>query len=182
MLPWQRVEPTTVTKVGWRTITSKTFIMGSGEKTVFDTLHPDGQEFAGVIALTPDNKVIVVENFQWGPEKVMEDMPGGFVDKNEDPETAMRRELLEETGYEAGKVEYLGAYHKDAYMNATWHAFIAYDCVKVMEQHLEKEEELNVKLITPEQLIDNAKNDRLNDHAVVLLAYDILQKMKTDSA
>lgn len=182
MKPWQRVEPTTVTKVGWRTITSKTFIMNSGRKTVIDTIHPDGQEFAGVIALTPDNKVVVVENFQYGPEKIMEDMPGGFVDAGETPEAAMRRELLEETGYTPGKVMYLGAYHKDAYMNAKWHAFIAYDCVKVAEQKLEKEEELTIKEISIDRLIDNAKNDRLNDHAAVLLAYDILQEIKTGSA
>jgi ADP-ribose pyrophosphatase len=179
--PWKRIEPTTVTRVGWRTITSKTFIMASGKKTVFDTLHADGQEFAGVLALTPENKVVVVRNFQSGPEKMMEDLPGGFVDAGEDPEVAMRRELLEETGYQAGSVKYLGKFHKDAYMNAAWHAFMAYDCVKIKDQELEEEEELEVTLISISQLIDNAKNDRLQDHAVVLMAYDELRRIKEEN-
>src|SRR5688572_1745915 len=107
MRDWKRIEPTVVTKVGWRTITSKTFIMSNGKKVVFDTFHPDGQEFAAVIALTCDKKVIVAREYCTGPEIMMDDLPGGFVDEGELPEAAARRELLEETGYAPAEMHYL---------------------------------------------------------------------------
>lgn len=179
MKAWKRIEPTTMTKVGWRKITTKTFILPNGKTDTFDTMHPDGQAFANVLALTPDHKVVIVRQFRPGPEKILDDIPGGFVDRGEDPEVAARRELLEETGYKAGKVEYLGTYHKDVYMNATWHAFIAYDCILEKERELsEAEEGSEVDLITIEQLIDNAKHDKLQDHGVIVMAYDTLKALQ----
>ena len=180
MKPWQRIEPTNQTKVGWRTITSKTFRMPDDSTAVFDTLHPDGQEFAGVIALTPDNKVIITHQFRPGPEKIMQELPGGFVDKGETPEIAVRRELLEETGYQAGALEYLGGYCKDVYMNATWHAFIARGCKKVAEIAAEQDEHIELDLISIPHLIANAKAGRMLEQATVLMAYDRLMQIQQE--
>lgn len=178
MNSWKRIEPTEVTKVGWRTVTTKSFEMPNGELTTFDLFHGDGQEFASVIGLTGDNKVIVASEYYQGPEKVMQDLPGGFVDPGESPEEAMKREFLEETGYEAKNWKYLGVYHKDKYMNATWHAFLATDCVKTRDQKLETEEFIDVGLLSIDEFLDNAKNDKMTDHGAVLMAYDDLVKMK----
>lgn len=178
MSSWKRIEPTKVTKVGWRTITTKNFEMPDGKPTTFDLLHADGQEFVGVIALTEDNKVVVAHEYYPGPEMVMDDVPGGFVDPGENPEEAMRREFLEETGFEAETWKYLGSYHKDKYMNATWHAFLATGCRRVREQKLETEEFIDVTLLSIDEFLDNAKNDKMTDHGAVLLAYDELMKRK----
>jgi ADP-ribose pyrophosphatase len=183
MKAWKRVEPTTVTKVGWRKITSKTFVMSSGETTVFDTLHSDGQEFAGVLGLTNDNKVIIARQFRPGPELVMEELPGGFVDAGETPEQSARREFLEETGYEVGSMRYLGKFYKDTYMNATWHAFLALDCVLRAPQKLEAEEEdIEIATISIEQLLKNAKTGKMTDAVAVLLAYDTLKEIQETEA
>jgi ADP-ribose pyrophosphatase len=177
---WKRIEPTKTTKVGWRTVVTKTFEMPNGETTSFDLLHPDGQAFVGVIGLTPGNEVIVAHEFYPGPELMMDDMPGGFVDPGEDLEVAARREFLEETGYEPATMKYLGVYHKDKYMNASWHSFLATGCARVQDQNLETEEFIDVTLLSIKKFLDNAKNDRMTDHGAVLLAYDELMKIMED--
>jgi ADP-ribose pyrophosphatase len=178
MKPWKRIDPTEVTKVGWRKVTSKTFVMPDGEKAVFDVLHPDGQSFVNVIALTPENQVIITRQFRPGPEMVMDDLPGGFVDPGETPEQAIKREFVEETGYEVGSLRYLGKYHKDTYMNAIWHTFMATDCAKIKDQELETEEFIEVTLLSVEEFLKTAKDDGMTDHAAVLMAYDELLKLK----
>lgn len=60
MKPLKRIESTSVTKVGWRKIVTKSFIMPKSNKVQFDTMHPDGQAFVHVIALTPDRLVVIV--------------------------------------------------------------------------------------------------------------------------
>ena len=177
MIDWKRIEPTKVNKVGWRTVTTKTFTMPDGKTTTYDTVYPDGQLFACVIAVTKDNKVIIAREFCPGPELTMDELPGGFVDAGEDIETAARREFQEETGYIPGALNYLGAYHKDKYLNATWHAFLATDCVKSGDQELGEEEFIKVVELSIEEFLKSAKNDRMTDHGAVLLAYDELTRL-----
>jgi ADP-ribose pyrophosphatase len=178
MAEWKRIEPTTTTKVGWRVITTKTFETPSGDVSTFDVMYPDGQEFACVIALTKENKVLIAREFCQGPELTMNELPGGFVDQGEDVETAVRREFLEETGYSPGTLKYLGAFHKDKYLNATWHAFFATECTKVQDQVLEQDAFIDVIELPIATFLDDAKNDKMTDHGAILMAYDELLKIK----
>jgi ADP-ribose pyrophosphatase len=176
---WKRIEPTVVNKVGWRTVVTKTFIMPDGKEASFDTFGPEDQHFAAVIGLTPENQVIIARQFRVGPEIVMDELPGGFVDKGESPEAAASREFQEETGYTANDLTYLGSYNKDTYMNATWHVFLAKNCAPSgRAQELENEEHVDIDLISVSRLIENAKTNRMTDAVAVLMAYDQLLELQ----
>jgi ADP-ribose pyrophosphatase len=127
--PWERIEPTIITKVGWRTIVSKTFRLPNGKVHHFETISPEGSAAGGCVALTPDNKIIVVKQFRPGRQRMMWEIPGGGVEPGEEPVQAAQRELLEEAGYIPGKIEPLGKYGGDAYTNSMWYYFLATDCV-----------------------------------------------------
>ena len=61
-----------------------------------------------VVALTPDDEVLLVRQFRAGSGRDSLEIPGGLVDPGEDPCTAGARELLEETGYAGDPPEFLG--------------------------------------------------------------------------
>ncbi len=179
MKPWTRIEPTTICKVDRRVMVLKTFLDSQDRKVVYGTMHAEDQEFASVIAITNDGKVLVARQFRAGPEKIMDELPGGFVDSGEDPETAVRRELLEETGHAVGKLEYLGPHAKDAFMNATWHYFLATGCTQQnADLQLDEYEEIEVSLIPISQLLHNATHNKMTDAVAVLMAYEKLKKLE----
>ena len=177
MKPWKRIEPTELTYKGWRTVITKHFVRHDGSIVSVETSDPEGIEAAAVIALTPENKVVIARQFRGGPEKIFDELPGGAVDQGETPEAAAIRELAEETAYNVGSIQYLGKVYKHAYLNMTWHYFLATDCVPVgTPQKLDELEEIEVDTISITQLYDNARNARMTDSEAVFLAYELLQE------
>jgi ADP-ribose pyrophosphatase len=176
MEPWKRIEPSSLEKVGWRKISRKTFEAPDGSSYPADIFDADGTRCVAIIALTPEKKVVIARQFRLGPEVVMDEIPGGYVDEGEDPETAAIRELQEETGYGVGAVTYLGKVYKHAWMNTEWHFYLATDCTLGDKgQELEPTEFVDVDLISIGQLFENARTGKMTDTEGVLLAYDQLK-------
>lgn len=180
MNSWEKALPDEIVKVGWRTLVRKTFVRPDGETAEYITKEAPGARSGAVIALTPEKKVIVAEQFRPGPEKIMQELPGGGIKVGEDAKKAVMRELLEETGYTSEEVECICTSHKDAYTNAEWHFYIALDCRQVREQELDEGEFVNVKLITIEELFDNARNARMTDTSAMFFAYDRLMQLNKE--
>lgn len=179
MKAWKRIEPTKQLHSGHRTVISKTFIMNDGREVEFQTFDEEGSRCVDVIALTPENKIVATWQFRTGPEKVMLEVPGGMIDEGEDPETAARRELLEETGYASDTFEYLGKAYRDPYKNSEYHIFIAYDCKKVAEQSLDEHEEVEVELFDIGRFIELVKTDNTaSSQTPALYAYDTLKAIE----
>jgi ADP-ribose pyrophosphatase len=180
MKTWKRIEPTNITKVGWRTIVSKTFVQPNGKTYTYDTKDPEGQRFVCVLALTPDHQVIVCHQYRPGPEKMMHDVPGGTVEDDELPELAAKRELLEETSYKAGKLEFLGTLFKEANTNSAWSFYLATDCEFVPGgQHLDETEHIDVKLVSIKKFIELCRTGQVMDSDAAFLAYEQLRAWST---
>ncbi|NUQ63637.1 MAG: NUDIX hydrolase [Pirellulales bacterium] len=89
----------------------------------------DTADWALIIATTADGQLVLVRQYRHGVQEVVLEVPGGVLDHGESPEDAARRELREETGYEAGRVRYLGKMLPNpAINNARLHVVLAEDC------------------------------------------------------
>ena len=92
----------------WFEVLAKT--MKPGEAPYYSLRLPD---YAAVVAITEDQRVLAVRQYRPAVERHTIELPSGLVDPGESPAEAARRELLEETGYEAAEVEVLGPMEPD---------------------------------------------------------------------
>jgi 8-oxo-dGTP pyrophosphatase MutT (NUDIX family) len=68
-------------------------------------------DWVNVVAVTPEDKIILVRQFRFGSNALSLEIPGGVMEQGEDPIAAAVRELSEETGYGGGRVSLLGSVH-----------------------------------------------------------------------
>lgn len=114
--------------------------------------HPraiiEADEWANVVALTPDRQVILVRQWRFGSQDAGLEIPGGVVDDEETPAAAAARELEEETGYRAAKLEPLGwLWPNPAHFTNKMHTFLARDCERVHAGTPDSGEDLVVELV-----------------------------------
>jgi ADP-ribose pyrophosphatase len=92
----------------WFEVVGKT--MREGEAPYYSLRLAD---YVSVVAITEDGKVLIVRQYRPAVEQYTLEVPSGLVDPGETPQETGRRELLEETGYQADEVELLGGMRTD---------------------------------------------------------------------
>ena len=76
---------------------------------VIKALVLESQDSVNVIAVTPKQRILLVQQLRFGIQKETIELPGGLVDTGESHKQAAVRELQEETGFTSENWKYLGA-------------------------------------------------------------------------
>ncbi|WP_290877110.1 NUDIX hydrolase [Gracilimonas sp.] len=130
----------------------------------------DAPDWMNVIPLTPNNEIVLVEQYRYGIEQPTLELPGGMVDPGEMPEETAKRELLEETGYEGSDWEYLGKVSSNpAFLANYTHLYVVKNCHKVQEQNLDGNERINVHTMPLDDFLEMVKEGTVH-HSLVVAA------------
>lgn len=130
----------------------------------------DPPDWVNVVALTAEGELVLVEQWRHGTREVTLEVPGGMVDPGEDLDTAVRRELLEETGYAAEHLERLGtAEPNPAIQSNRCTTFFARNCRKVAETRFDTTEDCVLRLV-PATDVGRLVREGVISHAIVLAA------------
>jgi ADP-ribose pyrophosphatase len=105
-------------------------------------------DWCNVVAITEKDELALVWQYRFGTEGMSLELPGGVIDLGETPLQGARRELREETGYEAPHLEPLLQIHPNpALQGNVCHSFIARGAKLAGPQKLDDDEECELLLI-----------------------------------
>lgn len=151
-------------KLKWTQNSSKSIL----KTVVFDVTECDNTSVNGVsgkyiimnardwVIVLPkkENKFLMVKQWRHGEKALSVEFPGGVIDEGEEPETAAKRELQEETGCIAGKLTKLGSVNPNpALFSNHVHVYLAENLVETGEQHLDHDEFINCLELTEEEIL-----------------------------
>lgn len=129
--------------------------MFDGSKATFEKLKR--KDTATIIAIV-DDKIMLLDQEQPHKGRFLS-FPGGVVDRDESTEQAASRELLEETGYEAGSLELWKRINPMSAMIWNNDCYVARHCRKKQEQNLDNGEKISVRFIDFEEFLMLSEDD-----------------------
>ncbi len=131
----------------------------------------ESSPWVNVIPLTPQNEVVLVRQYRHGTQNVTLEIPGGLVESSDSPESAARRELMEETGYECEEIISLGVVHPNpAIQNNACYTYLAKNVHPFGEQKQDDKEDIEV-VLKPLGEIRGLIQKGVISHALVLAAF-----------
>lgn len=150
----------------------------NGETSTFEYLSEN--EAVVVLPFTSSDEVVVIDQWRQAVERANRSLPAGSIeDEDASPEMAARRELAEETGYEAGSVERLTTVEPaNGISDSVFHYFVAYDCELTGDQRLEDDESIRVDTTTFDALLAAARTNEFRDgrSAMAVLYYGLFER------
>ena len=171
--PWEKLSEKSVFD-SYRKIVSRLFRLPDGREIDYEVFT--GQSYVVVAAFTENGEAIITKQYRPGPESFLWGFASGLIDDGEEAEAAAKRELLEETGYQVGEIDFIKEV-KLNYGSFSQHTFLATNCVKVAGQKLDSTEFIEVELWSVADLL-KALRDRDDKRMVSIdVVYMALDKM-----
>jgi len=135
----------------------------------FKAVILESRDWVNVVAVTPEKKIVVVEQFRFGVSKTTVEIPAGIIEKGETPEQAAMRELEEETGYTSTNWQYLGWFEANsAFLNNVCHSLLALDVVKTHPVKLDEGEEISIDELSFDELNKTIEQGKMRNSLSVL--------------
>lgn len=168
---YKRLERTLVKKGAIIDYYHDTMQIPNGNTAVWDFIDHKGA--AACVAVKDNGKLIMVRQYRNALERETVEIPAGGINPGEDMQTAALRELEEETGYKAGKCEFLLSIRTTvAFCNERIDIYLAEELVKG-EQDLDEDEYVAIEEYSLDELLAMIDDGKIQDSKTIsaLLAY-----------
>lgn len=171
IMPWKILDRKRHSFFGWLDIEEKRVLSPrTGKEMDVKTFHC--RPWTLVLPITPAQEVVMVQQYRHGTEEVSLELPGGIVDpKDNSPDIAARRELLEETGYQPQSFSQLGeCFPQPAIMANKCFFFLAENVLKIREPAPDDGEDIQIVKIPLEDIPVKIMQGEI-EHGMVLLNF-----------
>lgn len=122
----------------------------------------------GVIAITEDDNIILVNQFRKAVNKALLEIPAGKLEINEQPKETAIRELKEETGYSCDDASFLANFYPTpGYCSEKIHVFYAKN-LKAGQQNLDEHEIIDVIEIPFDDAYEKVLNGEIIDGKTII--------------
>ena len=143
-----------------------------GDGTISTFFVVESPDWVNILALTKEHMVVLIEQFRHGTQSLIAEIPGGMIDSGEAPVIAAGRELLEETGFTAGRLIPVGkSFPNPAIQNNTIHHFLALECEKTHSASFDDHESIGTRLAPFQELEALVHNGDINHSLAVTALY-----------
>lgn len=130
------------------------------------TVVRDVVRHPGAVAVVPvldGDRIVLVRNHRVAVDEWLYELCAGKLERGEEPAAAAARELEEETGYSAGRIEPLGRFYTSpGFADELMHVFEATDLTEV-PRRLEPGERIEVEVRTLAEVLDMVGDGRIRD-------------------
>lgn len=141
-------------------------LLDSGRRTDREVI-----EHKGAVACLPfigRDEVILVKQYRYPVRKELLEIPAGLIERRENPLYAVKRELLEETGYSTNNIEHiLDFYTSPGYSNEILHLFFAYN-LKKETPNLDYDEKIRPRLLPLSESLNMVKEGKICDAKTIM--------------
>jgi ADP-ribose pyrophosphatase len=126
----------------------------------------------GILPLIGKDKIVLIRQFRFPINKEIWEIPAGKLNKGEKPEIGAKRELKEETGYEAKNLKKIGEFYlAPGYSTEYMYLFLAQG-LKKGEQNLDKGEKIReVKIFSKKEVLKVIKSRKIVDAKTILALF-----------
>lgn len=141
-------------------------VLPDGRETLREVVEHPGA--AAVVPVLPDGRVILVKQFRKPVEEVLLEIPAGKLEKGEDAESCVLRELEEETGFRAGKISKILEYFPSpGFSNECIHLFEACE-LQEGKKNLQQDELIEIVFLSVPEILKLIKNGKIKDSKTII--------------
>jgi ADP-ribose pyrophosphatase len=156
-------------------------LLPNGRKTVAGLIRHPGS--AAIVPVLQDGSVVLIHQFRYGVKDFLWEIPAGTMDPGEDPLACAKRELQEESGYAAHRLEKLGElWVAPGYSSERIHLFLATH-LTLMESHPDEDECLTVHTFPFSRALEMVERDEIREAMTIVAlqkAYPVWKRNKSN--
>lgn len=170
--PWTRFEQTRLFESPWFTLETQECLTPGGTPSTYSWIHFKSRA-VGIIPLHDDGTITLVGQYRYPLNQYSWELPEGGCPEGREMIVAAQMELSEETGLKAERLEPFLEFHTSNSITDEWGQLFLARGLTQGEAHPEDSEELRVRRVSLETLLDEINTGKITDAITIMAAYKL---------